>query len=202
MKRKAIIITAVLAIMINPVSGSVMGQNTQELPPGCESISETANITVEAGTQEAEQFPSKMYSYSDRQMQFEPCTKLTVTLVNNDSIRHQWMVHGLPKDTYGMGMFMLEVTGPGEETGTFILPSEDESLMIHCGLGQHMQKGMKAQLTVGEGDGRISNVPGYTAAFNEHGYPRKSAVPMGATIGITMMLLGAGLIVVLERKTE
>lgn len=202
MRTKVLILTMVFAVLLNPVSANVMGQNTESLPEGCESISGTANITVEAGTEEAEEFPSKMYSYSDRQLQFEPCTKLTVNFVNQDSIRHQWMVHGLPKDTYPMGMFMLEVTGPGEETGTFILPSEDESYMIHCGLGQHMQKGMKAQLTVGEGDGRVSNVPGYTAALNEHSYERKSAVPMGATLGIAMMFLGAALVVLLERKMD
>ncbi|PSH00937.1 MAG: hypothetical protein BRC30_00930 [Nanohaloarchaea archaeon SW_7_46_7] len=202
MRNKALLITVVFAILVNPASASVMGQNTDKMPPGCESISGTANITVEAGTDHADKFPSKMYTYSDRKMQFEPCTKLTVNFINNDSVRHQWMVHGLPKETYPMGMFMLEVTGPGEETGTFILPAGDESLMIHCGLGQHMQKGMKAQLTVGEGDGKVSNIPGHTAAFNEHGYESESVVPMAATAGILMMLLGAGIIVVLERKTE
>jgi len=201
MKTKTAIIIAVLAVMVNPASASVMGQNTDQMPPGCENISGTANITVEAGTDHADQFPSKMYTYSDRNMQFEPCTKLTVNFINNDSVRHQWMVHGLPEETYPMEMFMLEVTGPGKETGTFILPGEDESLMIHCGLGQHMQKGMKAQLTVGEGDGRVSNVPGHTAALNENSYERESAIPMGATVGILMIFLGAGMIVILERKT-
>lgn len=202
MKRKTLIITVLLAVLVNPAASMVMGQNTNKLPQGCESISDTANITVEAGTEHAEGFPSKMYTYSDRTLQYDPCTKLTVTFVNNDSIRHQWMVHGLPKETYPMEMFMLEVTGPGEETGTFILPPEDESYMVHCGLGQHMQKGMKAQLKVGEGDGRVSNVPGHTAALNELSYERKSAIPMGATIGILMMFIGTGLVILIERKTE
>lgn len=203
MKTKVILVAAVMAIMVNPASAAVMGQNTDQLPPGCGSISGTENITIEAGTEYAEQFPSKMYTYSDRQLQFDPCTKLTVTFINNDSVRHQWMVHGLPEETYGMmgnGMFMLEVTGPGKETGTFILPSEDESLMIHCGLGQHMQKGMKSQLTVGEGDGDISNVPGHTGEINGYEYPQESPVPMGAFIGILMAFLGAGIVVLLERK--
>jgi hypothetical protein len=202
MKEKLALLLAVTVILLNPTSAKVMGQNTGELPPGCESISGTANVTVQAGTEHAEQFPSKMYTYSDRKMQFEPCTKLTVTFINNDSIRHQWMVHGLPKENYPMGMFMLEVTGPGKDTGTFILPSGDESLMIHCGLGQHMQKGMKAQLTIGDGDGAISNVPGYSAALNPYEYEQESALPMGMVVGILMMIVGSGLIVLLEKKTS
>lgn len=200
--KKTLILLAVMAILLNPASAKVMGQNTEQLPAGCESISGTANVTIQAGTEHAEQFPSKMYTYSDRQMQFEPCTELKVTFINNDSIRHQWMVHGLPEETYNMGMFMLEVTGPGKETGTFILPGEDESLMIHCGVSQHMQKGMKAQLTVGEGDGDISNVPGHTGEINSYQYPQESAVPMGTVVGILMLFLGAGMILGLERKTS
>lgn len=200
--KKTFLLLAVTAILLNPAAAKVMGQNTEQLPSGCESISGTANITVEAGTDHADQFPSKMYTYSDRQLQFDPCTKLTVTFINNDSIRHQWMVHGLSQETYPMEMFMLEVTGPGKETGTFILPSEDESLMIHCGVSQHMQKGMKAQLTVGSGDGDIPNVPGHTGEINGYEYPQQSAVPMGAVVGILMLFLGAGIILGLERKTS
>lgn len=199
--RKIVMILIASLMFTNLSAANVMGQNTEQLPPGCESISSTANITIKAGTKYADKFPAKMYTYSDRKLQFKPCTKLTVTFINNDSIRHQWMVHGLPKETYPMQMFMLEVTGPGKETGTFILPGQDESLMIHCGVAQHMQKGMKAQLTVGSGDGRISNVPGYTAALNEYNYDQKSAVPMGAVIGIVMMIFGALMIVLLEKET-
>jgi hypothetical protein len=198
--KKTLLLLTFAAILLNPASAMVMGENTEELPPGCDSISGTENITIEAGTEQAKEFPSKMYSYSDRQLQFEPCTKLEVTFINNDSIRHQWMVHGLPKETYMMEMFMLEVTGPGKETGTFILPSGDESLMIHCGLGQHMQKGMKAQLTVGDGDGDISNVPGHTGEINGYEYPQESAVPMGAVAGILMAFLGAGMVIIMERE--
>ena len=199
--KKTVLLLALTAILVNPAASMVMGQNSDDLPPGCDSISGTENLTVQAGTEHAEKFPSKMYTYSDRQLQFDPCTKLNVTLINNDSIRHQWMVHGLPKETYEMGMFTLEVTGPGRETGTFILPAEDESLMIHCSVAQHQQKGMKAQLTVGEGDGDISNVPGHTGEINGYEYPQESAVPMGAVAGITMLFLGAGLIVIMERRT-
>lgn len=202
MKKKLLLLLTISAILLNPASAKVMGQNAEQLPPGCESISGTANITVEAGTEYADSFPSKMYTYSDRNMQFEPCTKLTVTFINNDSVRHQWMVHGLPKETYPMEMFMLEVTGPGKDSGTFILPGEDESLMIHCGLGQHMQKGMKAQLTIGDGDGAVSNIPGHTAALNPYEYEQKSAVPMGIVFGIIMLIVGAGAVIFLNKRTE
>ncbi len=200
--RKKIFLAVAALVLLNPVSAKVMGQNTDQLPPGCSEISGTASITVKAGTEHAEKFPSKMYTYSDRKLQFPPCTKLNVTFVNNDSIRHQWMVHGLPGSIYPEEMFMLEVTGPGKDTGTFILPDQDESLLIHCGVPQHMQKGMKAQLTVGDGDGSISNIPGHTAAVSEYQYGSESAVPLGMVLAILMAFGGSAAIILVERKTE
>jgi len=200
--KKTLILLITSIALLNPATANVMGQNTDQLPPGCEEISGTEQLTIEAGTEHAEQFPSKMYTYSDRKLNFEPCTKLEVTFINNDSIRHQWMVHGLPEQTYGkMGMFMLETTS-GKEKGTFILPSEDESLLIHCGVPQHTQKGMKAQLTVGNGDGDIPNVPGHTGPIDGYSYGQESAVPMGMVVGITMLLLGASMIAIMEKRTE
>ena len=143
--------------------GMVMGQNTDKLPGGCDSISETKEVTVHAGHKYAEQFPGRMYAFDTQSFHFKPCTKLTVHFVNEDKIRHQWMMHGLPKYLYPKGMFHLEVSGPAMISGTLILPPGDKTYLVHCDIAQHMEKGMKAQLKVGEGDGDLPSIPGLTA---------------------------------------
>lgn len=44
---------------------------------------------------------------------------------------------------------------------------------MHCGVRQHQQKGMKAQLLVGGGEGDIPNIPGIS------GVPEAGAVSAG-----------------------
>jgi len=150
--------------------GMVMGQNTETLPGGCDSISETKEITVHAGHKFAEKFPGRMYAFDTQELNFKPCTKLTVHFVNEDHVRHQWMMHGLPKYLYPKGMFHLEVTGPAKISGTLILPPGDKTYLVHCDIAQHMEKGMKAQLKVGNGDGDLPSIPGVTALANPDDY--------------------------------
>jgi hypothetical protein len=150
--------------------GMVMGQNTDKLPGGCDSISETKEITVHAGHKFAEKFPGRMYAFDTQEFNFKPCTKLTVHFINEDKIRHQWMMHGLPKYLYPKGMFHLEVSGPAKISGTLILPPGDKTYLVHCDIAQHMEKGMKAQLKVGDGDGDLPSIPGVTALANPDDY--------------------------------
>ena len=150
--------------------GMVMGQNTDKLPGGCDSISETKEVTVHAGHKYAEKFPGRMFAFDTQELNFKPCTKLTVHFVNEDKIRHQWMMHGLPKYLYPKGMFHLEVSGPAMISGTLILPPGDKTYLVHCDIAQHMEKGMKAQLKVGDGDGDLPSIPGVTAPVNQDDY--------------------------------
>jgi hypothetical protein len=150
--------------------GMVMGQNTDKLPGGCDSISETKEVTVHAGHKYAEKFPGRMFAFDTQEFDFKPCTKLTIHFVNEDKIRHQWMMHGLPKYMYPKGMFHLEVSGPGKISGTLILPPGDKTYLVHCDIAQHMEKGMKAQLKVGGGDGDLPSIPGVTASVNVDDY--------------------------------
>ena len=143
--------------------GMVMGQNTSTLPGGCDSISETKEITVHAGHKYAEKFPGRMFAFDQQEFNFKPCTKLTVHFINEDHVRHQWMMHGLPKYLYPKGMFHLEVSGPAKISGTLILPPGDKTYLVHCDIAQHMEKGMKAELKVGKGDGDLPSIPGVTA---------------------------------------
>lgn len=143
--------------------GMVMGQNTDKLPGGCDKIAETKEVTVHAGHKYAEKFPGRMYAFDTQEFNFKPCTKLTINFVNEDHVRHQWMMHGLPKYLYPKGMFHLEISGPAKISGTLILPPGDKTYLVHCDIAQHMEKGMKAQLKVGDGDGDLPSIPGLTA---------------------------------------
>lgn len=155
--------------------GMVMGQNTDKLPGGCDKIAAEEEVTVHAGHKYSEKFPGRMYAFDTQEFHFKPCTKLTVHFVNEDKIRHQWMMHGLPKYLYPKGMFHLEVTGPAKISGTLILPPGDKTYLVHCDIAQHMEKGMKAQLKVGEGDGDLPSIPGVTAPANPDDY--KAGLP-------------------------
>jgi hypothetical protein len=155
----------------------VMGQNTDTLPGGCDKISAVKEITVHGGHKYSEKFPGTMFAFDQQEFHFEPCTKLTVHFINDDDIRHQWMMHGLPKYLYPKGMFHLEVSGPGEVSGTLILPPGDKTYLVHCDIAQHMEKGMKAQLKVGKGSEELSSIPGVTGNVFPDDYSGKPYVP-------------------------
>jgi hypothetical protein len=161
--------------LMDMAGGMVMGQNTDTLPGGCDSISETKEITVHAGHKYAEKFPGRMFAFDIQEFNFKPCTKLTVHFVNEDNIRHQWMMHGLPKYLYPKGMFHLEASGPAKISGTLILPPGDKTYLVHCDIAQHMEKGMKAQIKVGKGDGDLPSIPGLTAYVIQDDY--KAGLP-------------------------
>jgi len=151
--------------MLMDMSGKmVMGQNTDQLPSGCRRISEDVKIVVGAGHVYSKPFPGTMFGYSEHEWKVKPCARITVTLKNEDQIRHQWMLHDLPDDVYPKGMFHIEVTGPGKVSGTFIVPPEDKTYLVHCDIAQHTEKGMKAQLVVGKGSGVLPGIPGISKA--------------------------------------
>jgi hypothetical protein len=55
-------------------------------------------------------------------------------------------------------------------TGTFIVPGEDQTYLVHCDMAQHMEKGMRGQLVVGEGSGDLWNVAGVSDEFYRFNY--------------------------------
>ena len=156
--------------MMDMDGGMVMGNNTETLPDGCDKISASEEITVHAGHKYSEKFPGRIFAFDKQEYKFKPCTKLTVHFINDDEIRHQWMMHGLPKYLYPKGMFHLEVTGPGKISGTLILPANDKTYLVHCDIAQHMEKGMKSQLIVGKGSGNLPSIPGISANVIQDDY--------------------------------
>lgn len=160
--------------------GMIMGQNKDKLPGGCDKVAEDKEITVKAGRKYSK--PGFVFGFDESQWQFKPCTRLKVNFINEDNVRHQWMMHGLPKYIYQKGMFHLEITGPAKITGTLILPKEEKTYLLHCDIAQHMEKGMKAQLKVGRGGGELPSIPGLTANALPDSYKADAPAPVPATV--------------------
>ena len=149
--------------MMDLDGGMVMGQNVDTLPMSCKRINDEVEITVRAGRKYAAKFPGTIFGYDNHEWRVKPCTKITFHFINEDNVRHQLMMHGLPKYIYKSGMFHLEVTGPGKISGTIIVPQNDETYLVHCDISQHMEKGMKGQLVVGSGGVPLPSIPGVTS---------------------------------------
>jgi hypothetical protein len=181
---------------------TVMNQNTDRLPRDCAAVSQDVNLTVHAGKAYAAAFPGTMYAYDAHEWDVPACARVTVSLVNDDHVRHQWMVHGLPRYLYPQGMFHLEVSGGSHGKGTFIVPSAKKTYLVHCDVPQHAEKGMKAELQVAGGDGHLPGVPGVSAPVVEDAYAvRWGAAPVLA--GLAALLAGAMLgVLVLRRVPE
>ena len=145
-------------------SGVVMNENKDELPRDCDAISRDYEITIHGGRDYASE-PGMMFGLSEHEVRVEPCSRITVTFINDDDIRHQWMVHGLPKYLYPAGMFHIEANGGNTRAGTFIVPAEDRNFLIHCDIAQHMEKGMRGQLVVGKGSGDLWGVAKVSSDF-------------------------------------
>ncbi len=161
--------------MILDSSGMVMNSNHEKLPQDCARISRDYEITVYAGIEFATDYPGTVFGMSEHEYLVEPCSRITITFTNKDEVRHQWMIHGLPRYLYPGGMFHLEATGGHTRTGTFIVPSDDKTYLVHCDMAQHMEKGMKAQLKVGRGSGDLWSIPGISSGFKQDSYlPKKS----------------------------
>ena len=163
--------------------GMVMGQNTDTLPGGCDSIAATEEITVHAGHEYSKEFPGTMFAFDTQEYNFKPCTKLIINFINDDEIRHQWMMHGLPRYLYPKGMFHMELTGPGKIQGTLIFPPTDKTYLVHCDISQHMEKGMKGQIKIGKGSGDLPSIPGVTAYVIQDDY--SSSIPELPALDVT-----------------
>jgi len=159
-------------------AGSMMNYNDAMLPRDCAELGPDIEFTVYAGVEFATGIPGRAYGYSEHEFAAEPCSRITVTFINNDAIRHQWMIHGLPKYLYPGGMFHLEAAGGASRTGTFIVPSDDRTYLVHCDMTQHMEKGMKAQLIVGRGNGDLWSIPGVSGNYLHDTYTPDNSGPL------------------------
>jgi len=151
-------------------AGVVMNENHETLPLDCASISGDLSITITAGREYASDRPGMIFGMDQHEVRVPPCSRIKLTFINRDSVRHQWMVHGLPNYLYPAGMFHIEASGGHQKTGTFIVPGDDRSYLIHCDMAQHMEKGMRGQLVVGRGSGDLWGVAGVSDDFYRASY--------------------------------
>jgi plastocyanin len=156
-------------MMVNR-GGVVMNENHSVLPRDCTEISRDYKFTIHAGRKYAEDIPGMMFGMSQHEVRADPCSRITVSFVNEDQVRHQWMVHGLPKYLYPAGMFHIEASGGQSMTGTFIVPADAQTYLIHCDMAQHMEKGMRGQLVIGGGSGNLWGVAGISDQFYRFSY--------------------------------
>lgn len=179
-------------------TGIVMNQNLDQLPRGCTALSRDHEFTVHAGRQYAFDEPGIIFGMDLHEIAVEPCSRVTVTFINEDAVRHQWMVHGLPRYLYPGGMFHIEAMGGQQQSGTFIVPAEQRNYLVHCDMAQHMEKGMRAQLRVGRGSGTLWAVPGLSDAFQRADYLPRWAF---AAIGLAVVT-GFGMTLVMRRSRQ
>ncbi|MCF7972094.1 MAG: multicopper oxidase domain-containing protein [Methylococcaceae bacterium] len=157
--------------MIMDETGMIMNHNPDKLPKDCKEISKDVDITIRGSHKYALDFNGKMFTYDKRDWQAPGCARINVTFINEDDIRHQFMLHGLPGYMYPEGMFSIELYGKGQKTASFIVPARDHTYYIHCEVSTHTEKGMKAQLKVGKGTGDLSSILGLTAPLTPDIYP-------------------------------
>ena len=163
--------------MMNPGSmmmdekGMIMNANSDNLPRDCQKLAGDVDITIRAGQKHARRFNGKMFAFDQQEWDVAPCSRINITFINDDKIRHQLMIHGLPGYLYPDGMFHLELYGPGELRASLIVPSQKKTYLVHCELPQHMEKGMKAQLKVAGGDVDLPSIPGLTEPVRADVYP-------------------------------
>ena len=169
--------------------GVVMNENLATLPRDCNNISRDHRVTIRAGKKYADDIAGAVFGMDQYELQVEPCSRVTVTFVNEDQVRHQWMVHGLPKYLYPAGMFHIEASGGQSRTGTFIVPGDDQTFLIHCDMAQHMEKGMRGQLVVGAGSGNLWAVEGISDQFFRSGYLPPYTVPMVVLVLIFSIII-------------
>jgi plastocyanin len=175
--------------------GSVMNENADTLPEGCDAVSADLHFTIHAGTRYARDFPGAIFGMSQYEVRVEPCSRVTITFINEDEVRHQWMVHGLPKYLYPAGMFHIEAAGGKRKTGTFIVPAENRNYLIHCDLAQHMEKGMRGQLVVGRGSGDLWSVTGISAYFFRDTYMPRFAWLLAGFLAVMALVLSLRLMI-------
>ena len=185
--------------MTMTAAGAVMNSNDSQLPRGCPKISRDYEFTVHAGSKYARKVPGHIFGFSEYEFTVDPCSRITLEFVNEDDVRHQWMVHGLPRYLYPGGMFHLEASGGQRQRGTFIVPPDARTYLIHCDMAQHMEKGMKGQLVVAGGDGDLWNVPGVSGQFRRGDYLPRNTSWWVAILALTGFFLTLALLRIRRR---
>ena len=104
----------------------------------------------------------KVFGFQPARLHVGRCVEVEVVFENTDQVRHALMIPGLSP------MFVIEFTGPGEQTARFITPDEDVTLEFHCHVETHAPMGMRGMLVVGRGSEAVHAPKISTATFNNY----------------------------------
>jgi len=127
-------------------AGLVLNANRDRLPQDCAAVSADVAVTVHAGTAHAA--AGQVYGFDTLEHTVPPCARVTVTLINDDAIRHQWQLLGLPEALHPGGEFLLEANGGQQVTGSFIVPGAAARFPVQCSHAGHATAGMQTWLRV------------------------------------------------------
>ena len=164
-------------------NGSVVNANADSLPAGCEAVRGERRLTIDAGREYAAD--GDAFGYDLDTVTAPACTRLVVTLVNHDDVRHQWVVDGLPTDTYPGGYVAIEAADRGSVTAAFVTPSQPRTYEGLSTLPQHEQHGMRLPLVV-TGDGPSETA---TTASDESGGSVPGPGPVLALLALVVTAL-------------
>lgn len=174
--------------MMMDETGMIMNANADNIPRDCKEISEDVDIVIRAGHEHARKFNGKMFAFDRQEWDVKPCARVNITFINDDRIRHQLMIHGLPGYIYPDGMVHLELYGKGELKASLIVPSQKKTYLVHCEIPQHMEKGMKAQLKVDGGDGDLPSIPGISEPVTADVYPVDWNPTTWTALGVSLLI--------------
>jgi hypothetical protein len=86
-------------------------------------------------------------------------------------------------------MFHLEAMGGKSVSGTFIVPADHKTYLIHCDMAQHMEKGMKGQLKVGKGSGDLWSIPTVSDTYRRSDYLPVFTFTLTSLLGLTVFFV-------------
>jgi Cu/Ag efflux protein CusF/uncharacterized cupredoxin-like copper-binding protein len=109
----------------------------------CDKARSKRRIVISGGTEYARE--GELFAFSPRELKVGRCEEIELVFKNEDDVRHAFMIPGLNP------MPVVEFTGAGSRTITFVTPDADVTLEFHCHVETHQRMGMEGRMIVGAG---------------------------------------------------
>ncbi len=109
----------------------------------CDQPRGKRRIVILGGTTYARE--GEVFGFSPRELRVGRCEEIELVFKNEDDVRHAFMIPGLNP------MPVVEFTGQGSRSVTFVTPDADVTLEFHCHVETHQRMGMEGRMIVGAG---------------------------------------------------
>lgn len=113
-------------------------------------------VLIRGGVEYARE--GEVFGFAPRQIRAGRCEEIELVFTNEDDVRHAFMIPGLNP------MPILEFTGTGARSVSFVTPDRDVTLEFHCHVETHEKVGMHGRLIVGRGS---PGMAGHEGAHDE-----------------------------------